>query len=342
MASLLEVALKDINKKYNDNIGFVGLERKKFVRIPFTSPKANYCLYGGIARNTLNEFFGEEGSGKTTTALDIVKNAQEIFKQENKGKKILYVDVENMLDEQWAEKLGVNTEDLILIRPQEQTTEQILDIMETLIKTGEIGLFILDSVATMIPQAVYEESYEKKNYGGNSAPLTRFVNKVVQYLKKYDCTGIFINQVRQDMDNPYNDYITPGGQALKHQCATRIKFRKDGFFDKDFNDVKNSCENPYGHYVRMAVVKTKICNPDRKLGYYSLVYSKGIAWQNDLISSALSLNIIEQKGAWYYIIDDDGQVKNRFQGQNKLFKELSENDEFRNQLLIKVNKALEE
>lgn len=338
--SELDNLLKDINKQYKDNIAFNGLERKDFVRIPFSSPRMNYITYGGIARNTITELSGEESSGKTTTALDLIKNAQKIFEQEDEGKRIVYIDAENTLDEEWASKLGVDISQLILIRPQDQTTEQILDIAEKVIETKEVGLVVIDSIAVMVPQQVYDESYEKKSYGGNSLPLTRFVSKIVPMLRKFDCTLIIINQVRQDLDNPYNEFKTTGGQALKHQCSLRLAFRQGKKLDDKGNEVNNSFENPSGHKVICHVLKTKICRPDRKLGFYTLNYLEGIDWVTDLIDVAMKYSFISQGGAWYYINDENGEVTEKFQGKLKLIERIKSDTEFTNNLLKLVNEQI--
>lgn len=338
--SELDNLLKNLNKEYKEEIGFMGLERKDFTRIPFTSPRMNYILYGGIARNTITELFGEEGSGKTTTALDLVKNAQLIFKKEKNNKKVVYLDAENTLDEEWANTLGVDIKNLIMIRPQTQTTEQILDIVEKLIQTNEVGMLVIDSVAVLVPQQIYEESYEKKNYGGNAASFTRFVSKIVPQLRKYDCTLLLINQVRQDINNPYNEFITTGGQALKHQCSVRLMFRRGELYDSKGNAVPNRFENPIGHQVKCSVVKTKICRPDRKLGFYTLNYLNGIDWERDLIDCAIQFGIISQAGAWYYLLDDNGEVKNKYQGFTNLIKTIKNEPIIRESILYRVNDCL--
>ena len=338
--SKLEEALKDINKKHKEDIAFKGLERTEFERIPFTSIRANYCLYGGIPRNMITEFCGEEGSGKTTSALDICNNAQKIFKKENKNQKVVYIDAENTLDEKWAEKLGVDIDDLILIRPQQQTTEQILDIAKTLIETGECGLMVIDSVATLVPQQIYEESFEKKSYGGNAVAFTRFVNLIGPLLHKYKTTLLLINQVRQDINNPYNQYITTGGQGLKHACSVRLMFRKDGYINEEGKQVANSFENPSGHLVRMAVLKTKVCRHDRKLGYYTLRYVDGIDWVSDLIDCGIKFGLINQSGAWFYLFNEEGEQIGKYQGVSKLIAELKANNELSEQLLYNLEKHI--
>lgn len=345
--SALDNFIKDINKKYKDDIGFKGLDRLENELIPFSSPRLNYILYGGIPRNRIIEFSGEEGSGKTTTTLDAIANAQKIFKEEKKGKKVVYVDAENSLDVIWAEKLGVDVEDMIIIRPQTQTGEQVFDIMLEAVKTDEVGLMVLDSVATLVSQNIYEESMEKKSMAGISASLTRFVNTMVPLLVKHQCTLIMINQVRQDINNPYNQYVTPGGQAFKHACSVRLRFRKDGFIDEDCNDVKMSCENPAGHIIKVFVEKTKVCRPDRKVGFYTLKYLTGIDWVNDLIDCGMKFNLINQAGAWFSVFDENGELKNRpdgtpykFQGEAKLRNAIREDKELKDYLLININKNI--
>lgn len=161
-------------------------------------------LYGGLPRGKLIEFSGEENSGKTTTALDAVGNAQQQFIKEYKEQlaeleeipkrnkaeeeayrklkargalKALFVDCENTLDEEWAEKLGVDVDSLYVVKPTNQTAEQIFDIIESLVETEEFGIVVIDSFAVMLSQDEYDESAEKRTYGGISKPLTKFTKK---------------------------------------------------------------------------------------------------------------------------------------------------------------------
>ena len=214
------------------------------------------------------------------------------------------------------------------------------EVAEQVIETGEAGLVVIDSVAVLVPQQVYEESYEKKAYGGNSAPLTRFVSKIVPKLKKYDSTLILINQVRQDLDNPYNQYKTPGGQGLKHQCSLRLMFRKGDYFDTNGNKLNRSCENPSGNLVMCSILKSKICRNDRRLGYYTLNYLTGIDWVADLIDTALKFGFISQSGAWFYTWDDNGELIEKFQGKAKLIDRIKSDEKFTQELNDKVNREI--
>ena len=146
--SKVEELMKDMNKKYKDTILTKGLAKYEYDRIPFTSPRLNYMTYGGIPTGKLIEFYGENHGGKTTTALDIVANYQNM----EGAKGVLYADVENTLDRVWGRKLGVDfdRDDFFLLQPKGQGAEAIFDIILELLETGEIGLVIIDSLGAMM------------------------------------------------------------------------------------------------------------------------------------------------------------------------------------------------
>ena len=149
MAKLsLEEAMREVNKRFKSPVCQTGLKFDEVSRIPFSSPRLNYMTYGGIPVGRIVEFAGEEGGGKTTTALDLVSHAQKMFPD----KQVLYVDIERTLDAEWAQKLGVDIDSLILFSPDEQTAEEILEATKTIIETGDISLCVLDSLAAMVRQ----------------------------------------------------------------------------------------------------------------------------------------------------------------------------------------------
>ena len=160
--SKLDELIKNINKEYKEEIAFNGDNASliKYELVPFSSPRINYMLYGGLPMGRMIEFAGAERSGKTTTALDMVKNCQEYFKKEGKGRKVCFVDAENTFDVKWAKTLGVNVEELILIKPQDQYAEELFDIMKSVVETGEVGLLVLDSVAQLVSKQAMEGSIE--------------------------------------------------------------------------------------------------------------------------------------------------------------------------------------
>jgi recombination protein RecA len=321
----LETLFSGYNKKYKEELLTKGAVVHKCQRIPFSSPRANYILYGGIPRGRLTEFAGAEGSGKTTSSLDIVANAQRIFKQEyedeitrleaiekpNKTetakllelretgpKKVLWVDCENTFDDEWSERLGVSVDELLFMSPQSQSAEQIFEIVINAIDTGELGLVIIDSYGSMMSQQAYDKTLEEKTYGGIASALTQFSKKAEMSCARTNCALIGINQIREDMNSAYGGTTTTGGRAWKHHCSVRLSFNKGDHFDEKYAKVpKSTYENPYGHYVQMRVEKTKICKPNRKLGFYTLEYDNGINSDMDYIDIAIKKDIIKQGGA---------------------------------------------
>jgi recombination protein RecA len=168
--SNLDSVIKDLNKKFKTNLINEGLVFEKISRIPFSSPRLNYMMYGGLPVGRIVEFAGEEGGGKTTTALDVVANAQRLFPE----KKVAYVDVERTLDPEWAQKLGVDVEKLILVSPEEQTAEQRFEITKAIVETGEISVCVLDSLAAMVSSQAYSKTIEEQPYAVSQWPLTLF------------------------------------------------------------------------------------------------------------------------------------------------------------------------
>lgn len=328
----LDSLIKEFNRRSKDEIAFKGLPHLRVKKIPFSSPRANYMLYGGIPRNRIIEFSGDEGSGKTTSALDLVGQAQRIFLDEyhtelqdlqsrdklnkeqqtklaqlesGEPKRIVYVDCENTLDTEWAEKLNVDVDDLVLLKPQAQSAEEIFQMVDDMIETGEVGLVVIDSLGVMVSQQAIEKSIEDKTYGGISTALTKFTNVITPKLNKYDCTLICINQMREDLSSSYVSYRTPGGKSFKHGCSVRIMFRKGDYINEDGKEVRRGVDNPAGNYVDMKILKTKSCKPDRLNGFYTLRYDSGVDAIADLVEVALKYDLMVQSGSWYNLVDGE-------------------------------------
>lgn len=344
-----EELFKEFNKKSQSELFSVGTSVQDCTRIPFSSPRANYMLYGGIPRGRITEFAGEEGSGKTTTSLDIAGNAQKLFKEEweqkvhdleskdkltkeqttylqelrqSGPKKVLWVDCENTFDDFWSQKLGVDVQIMYYMKPDSQSAEEIFDMILPLILTGEIGLVVIDSLGMMVSQQEMDKDIEDSTYGGISRALTKFSKKVEAACAKTNCALIGINQVRDNLNAGYGgpSYVTPGGKCWKHVCSVRLMFRQGTPFDEKFNDVKKSFENPYGHRVLISVAKTKVCKPDRKSGFYTLTYDDGIVPLVDIIDIAINKGIILKSGGWFRFVnittgevlcnkDEDGELE---------------------------------
>ena len=379
----LEQIMKDWNKDSKALVAVQGLERESLPRIPFSAPSMNYQTYGGLPRKRVIEFFGPESSGKTTSALDIVKNAQMVFEQEwhekterltqlideaekskaSKSKindlksqladlaeplKIVYLDLENTLDTEWAKKIGVDVDNIWIVRPEMNSAEEILQYVLDMYDTGEVGLIVLDSLPYMVSQNLIDEELTKKAYAGISAPLTEFSRKVTPYLTKYNAIFLGINQIREDMNSQYNAYSTPGGKMWKHACAVRLKFRKGDYLDENGASLTRTSRNPQGNIVESFVEKTKAFKPDRKLVSYTLSYQNGIEIEADLIDVAVEFGVISKAGAWFSVVDpetgelmtDENEEPLKFQGKANLVRRLRDDDVLFDEIMSTVHELI--
>ena len=376
--------LDKMNKEFKKDVAVKGIRQIVLKRIPFTSPRLNYETYGGVPRGRITMFAGKESSGKSTTALDIVKNAQITFKEEfetevkqltkdikayektiadkeaKKGKKeeakkalpglkerlaylekrgplqIVYFDAEGTIDADWSARLGVDVDNIWLVRLHTQTAEQFLDqVMKAVRDTDDVGLIIIDSIAVLVPQIVHGLSFEQKNMGGNAQVVTAFCNEVAPILGEKDITCIIINQARDDFSNPYADFKIPCGNGLKLASSLILTFQKGKLLDAAGNEQKQSYETPQGNLVWVRIQKTKICKPDRRVGFYTLSYDYGIDVVADLVPMAVDLGVVKKAGSWFSIVNpdtgeyltyEDGEVI-KFQGQINLMAFLRENEQ---------------
>lgn len=324
--SKLDEVIKGMNKKAGEenDIVTLGLPSYQHNKIPFTSPRMNYCTFGGLPVGKLIEFFGEEHGGKTTTALDIIANYQRM----EGARKVLYVDAENTLDVDWARKLGVDVDNMITFKPTTQSAEEIFQFILDAIDTDEIGLWVLDSIGVLASSQELEKSMEEKTYAGISSALTVFGRKAEMLMQKHQCTGIGINQLRDDLGAMWGGAVkTPGGRAWKHYCCVRMQFSRGKFIDDKGNELSRSADTPAGNYVLMSLVKTKSCPPTRRTGFYTLNYEYGIDYLKDLVEVAIKYDIIQKSGAWLSIIDTEtGEVLEKFQGFTKLYAYLEDTE----------------
>ena len=302
----LDEIIKKVNKDAGANIVGYGIPKREYTRIPFTSPRMNYCTYGGIPTGRLIEFYGEEHGGKTSTALDIVGNYQRMQADADNPKRVAYFDSENTLDVEWAAKLGVDVDDLILLQPESQSAEDILEIILNMLETGEVGLVVLDSIAAMVSAQEMDKTVADKTYAGISMPLTVFGRKAEMLCHKFNATIIGINQIRDDLAAMYGSAVkTPGGRAWKHLCSVRMQFTRGSFIDEKGNEIKRSSESPAGNKVLMSMVKNKTCPGNRRGGYYTIDYANGIDYLTDLLEVAIKYDLIQKSGAWFEVVNPD-------------------------------------
>ena len=300
-------------------------------KIPFSSPLMNWSTYGGIPRNKITEFFGEPGGGKSTSAVDICKNAVEIFKkeheqklidlrkiastgiksaaseaeelQENGPKKVLYIDLEHSFDGAWAKKLGINESEIDIMQPPDGVAEDVLQTVQELVCTGQVGLIVLDSLPSLVPRSELEKKYGERTVASLAGLLTIFCRKIISLLTRYECTMIFINQIRQNMDNPYV-VKTPGGEAPKFYACLRILFQIGSPVDFLGNELPKSAENPSGYIINAKIVKQKSAPNDRKNCSYFLMCQSGIRPDMDYAQLAVKkYGVIRKAGAWFTVCD---------------------------------------
>lgn len=360
----------DIIKKKQREWGCASLmesaHRTKVAKLPFSSPLLNYSTYGGIPRDRVTEFFGDPGGGKSSTAVDICKNAYDIFQKEfeetvlslrakssdkaamleldellERGpKKILYVDLEHSFDAAWAEKLGVEPGTIDIMQPPDVVAEDLLQAVQEMIESGELGLVVLDSIPSLITRQELDKKYGERTVASLAGLLTVFFRKVIPLLTRYGTTLLIINQVRDNLDNPYV-INTPGGQALKFYCSLRILFRIGSPVDFIGNELPNNTENPAGYIVNARIVKQKSAPWDRRNGSYYLMAQSGIRVDMDFAKLAVSkYGIIRKAGAWFTVCDPEtGEILEdatgkpvKLNGMVKVFEYLQANPEYYSKL----------
>lgn len=303
--------IAEVNKKYKTDIIRKASDLKGIEFIPYTSPMMNYLTRGGVPVGRIIELVGLPQSGKTTTALDIISN----FQKKYTDKYCVYLDAENTIDKEWGETLGVDWSKVILIQPESEYGEKLLDMLLDYIRSGKVGLAVLDSAPFIIPKAVQEKGLDEKSYGGNSALMKAFCDKAVPLCKKTECTFLMINQLRENIGNPYKPFKIPCGTAIAHACSQILWFTKGSLLDEKYKEVSSGYANPSGNLVSVKVEKNKVTKNDRRLQTYTLNYSTGVDEIKDTLDLAIMLGIISQAGAWYKATLKDGKEQ-KMQGFN--------------------------
>lgn len=329
--SALDEALNNIAKQYGEDVIETGVEKNDYDRIPFSSPRLNYMSFGGLPLGHLHEFSGPEGSGKTTTAFDIIKNAQKKFAEEYKiakkdnpdaeERKVVFCDVEGTFDYAWANKFGVDTTKIIRLKMAGWPASDVLNALLELMRKPQVGLGVLDSIAAMPADQLAEKSVGDKIYGGIALPLQNFTNQVKRYLVENNSMIIAINQVRDNLSSMFGGTTTPGGRGFRHACSTRLEFRKGKFIDENNKELTSNAENPAGNLINVVVLKSKVFPSTRRVGYYTIKYVTGPDLMNDYIEVGLQVGVINQRGAFYDIIDPTtGEILSdmKIQGKSNL------------------------
>lgn len=238
---------------------------------------------GGLPKGRIVEIFGPESSGKTTIALSVIAQAQK------KGGVVAFVDAEHALDVNYAKKLGVNIEDLLISQPD--TGEQALEITETLVRSGAVDVLVVDSVAALVPRAEIEGDMGDSHMGLQARLMSQALRKLTAAISRSNTLVIFINQIRMKIGVMFgNPETTTGGNALKFYSSVRLDVRRTGA-------IKNG-EDVIGSRTTVKVVKNKMAPPFAKIEF-DLMYNEGISIEGDVLDLAATANIVDKSGAWY-------------------------------------------
>ncbi|MDB4490940.1 recombinase RecA [Luminiphilus sp.] len=249
---------------------------------------------GGLPKGRIVEIYGPESSGKTTLTLQVIAEAQK------SGGTAAFVDAEHALDPSYAEKLGVQVDDLIVSQPD--TGEQALEVAEMLVRSGAVDVLVVDSVAALTPKAEIEGEMGDSHMGLQARLLSQAMRKLTAAIKQTNCLVIFINQIRMKIGVMFGSpETTTGGNALKFYASVRLDIRRIGA-------VKNGDEI-VGNETRVKVVKNKV-SPPFKQAEFQIMYGSGIYHMGEVIDWGVKLNLVDKSGAWYaYKGDKIGQGK---------------------------------
>ncbi len=238
---------------------------------------------GGLPRGRIVEIYGPESSGKTTLTLHIISEMQKL------GGTAAFVDAEHALDPMYAEKLGVNVNNLLISQPD--TGEQALDITDMLVRSGAIDLIVIDSVAALTPKAEIEGDMGDAHVGLQARLMSQALRKLTANIKRSNTLVIFINQIRMKIGVMFgNPETTTGGNALKFYASVRLDIRRTGAIKKG--------EEVLGNETRVKVVKNKVA-PPFKQAMFDILYGSGISYEGELVDLGVQHGMIEKAGAWY-------------------------------------------
>ncbi|KOP82206.1 recombinase RecA [Cytobacillus praedii] len=314
----LEMALKQIEKQFGKgSIMKLGEQTdRKISTIPSGSLALDIALgVGGYPRGRIIETYGPESSGKTTVALHAIAEVQAA------GGQAAFIDAEHALDPVYAQKLGVNIDELLLSQPD--TGEQALEIAEALVRSGAVDILVIDSVAALVPKAEIEGEMGDSHVGLQARLMSQALRKLSGAINKSKTIAIFINQIREKVGVMFgNPETTPGGRALKFYSTVRLEVRRAEAI-KQGQDI-------VGNKTKIKVVKNKVAPPFR-VAEVDIMYGEGISREGEIIDIGSELDIVQKSGSWYSFNDERvGQGRENA----KLF--LKENPEIRKQIQTQI------
>ena len=275
---------------------------------------------GGIPKGRVIEIYGPESSGKTTLSMHCIAEAQK------KGGIAAFIDAEHAFDKSYAERLGIDTENLLISQPD--NGEQALEITEHLIRSGAIDIIVIDSVAALVPKGELEGEMGDSKMGLQARLMSQAMRKLTGAIHKSGCSCVFINQLRQKIGVMFgNPETTTGGNALKFYSSVRLDIRRIG-------QIKDNPDSVMGNRTKVKVVKNKVA-PPFKVVEFDIMYGKGISKSGEILDLGVEMDIIQKAGSWF------SYKKNKLaQGRDSAKQIIEDNPELMKELESKIKETI--